>query len=60
METIAELSRERNIPVHMHVAESLGELKTVREKYGTTSIRALKKLGLLNSRLLCAHCFYVD
>ena len=60
LETIAELSRERNIPVHMHVAESLGELKTVKEKYGTTSIRALKKLGLLNSRLLCAHCFYVD
>ena len=60
LETIAQLSKETGLKVHIHVAESIRELDFVREKYGTTSVRALDKLGLLNERVICAHCFYVD
>ncbi len=60
LETISELSRELGIGVHIHVAESLRELDFVKEHYGTTPIRALDKLGLLNERVLCAHAMFVD
>ena len=60
LETIAQLSKEFGLKVHIHVAESLRELDFVRRNYGTTPIRALDKLGLLNERTVCAHSFYVD
>jgi 5-methylthioadenosine/S-adenosylhomocysteine deaminase len=47
-------------PVMTHLSESLGELALVRERYGTTPVRHLAGLGVLDSSLTAAHCVTVD
>ncbi|HIP98235.1 MAG TPA: S-adenosylhomocysteine deaminase, partial [Aquifex aeolicus] len=37
-----ELAEEFNVPYHIHLAESQGELAQVKEKYNTTPIRHMK------------------
>lgn len=46
--------------VQTHLSESAAELAMVRERYGTTPVRHLASLGVLNERFLAAHCVCVD
>ncbi|ABL77469.1 amidohydrolase family protein [Thermofilum pendens] len=56
----AELSREKNLFVHMHLAQTLREFKTVKEETGYTPVRYALRLGLLGGRSIVAHANYVD
>jgi 5-methylthioadenosine/S-adenosylhomocysteine deaminase len=47
MRRIAEEAERRNLPVHLHVAQSVEELERVREREGTTPMGYLKRTGLL-------------
>ena len=47
-------------PILTHLAESAGEVAMVRERYGTTPVRHLAALGLLDRRLTAAHGVAVD
>ena len=55
-----DLAERYGVPVQTHVAESPGELAMVRERCGTTSVRHLAVVGVLNERLVAAHCVSVD
>ncbi len=55
-----ELAEEFDVPYHIHLAESKGELAQVREKYGTTPVRHMKRLGLLRPRVIAAHMVWLD
>lgn len=55
-----ELAARRGAPVFVHLAESPGELATVRERYGKTPVRHLAALGALDANLTAAHCVCVD
>jgi len=55
-----DLAEKYDLLVHIHLAESQGELAQVREKYQTTPIRHLNNLGLLNERILGAHMVWLD
>ncbi len=55
-----ELAEEFDVPYHIHLAESKGELAQVKEKYGTTPVRHMKNLDLLKPRVIAAHMVWLD
>ena len=46
--------------VHTHLAQLPGEVETVKARSGLTPPQLLDKLGLLNERLIGAHCIHMD
>ena len=52
---VAQLSGEREIPVHMHVLESAWEIGESLQNHGKPTLERLADLGLLNERLLAVH-----
>jgi len=56
---IAALSAELDLPVLMHVAEMTEEMTSLRKDYNMTPIEYLDSVGLLNRRLIAAHCIFV-
>jgi 5-methylthioadenosine/S-adenosylhomocysteine deaminase len=46
--------------VNTHLAQSKVELERVRARNGRSPVEAFAEAGLLNERLLCGHCIYVD
>jgi 5-methylthioadenosine/S-adenosylhomocysteine deaminase len=57
---VHDLAERFDAPVLTHLSESAGELAMVRERYGTTPVRHLAALGILDRRLTAAHCVAVD
>lgn len=53
-------AEEHDLDYMVHAAETQDELKYVAEKYQTTPVRLLDRLGLLDSRTVLAHCVWVD
>lgn len=59
LRAIAEASAELNAPVLIHLAEMPDEVATLRKEHNMTPVEYLDSLGLLNHRLLAAHCIFV-
>ena len=56
-----EIAQKHSVKIHMHVAESRGEIREIKRKYGCDgSIEYLDRLGLLSPRLIAAHCVHVS
>jgi 5-methylthioadenosine/S-adenosylhomocysteine deaminase len=55
-----KLAERFNAPVQTHLAESPAELAMVREKCGSTPVRHLAALGVLEGHFVAAHCVCVD
>jgi len=53
-------SEEHNLLIHLHLAETEGEVANSISRFGLTPVRYLKEIGLLSPRLLIAHGIYVD
>lgn len=56
---IAERSSRTGIPVHTHVSESIAEIGDVETRFGATPGDHLAALGIVNDRLLAAHCVHL-
>ena len=56
----AELGRRYGVPVIIHLAETEGELKDAREKFGLTPTAYLDSIGFWGPRTLAAHGVWVD
>jgi cytosine/adenosine deaminase-related metal-dependent hydrolase len=56
------LACERNLPVHLHVAQSLDELTRVRAREGTTPLKMLERVNLLRDApsAVLAHALFAD
>jgi 5-methylthioadenosine/S-adenosylhomocysteine deaminase len=57
---IAETSAERNLPVHIHLSETEGEVGRCLEAHGARPAAYLDRLGLLGPRTLIAHGVWLD
>ncbi|EZH65964.1 hypothetical protein DH09_14150 [Bacillaceae bacterium JMAK1] len=55
LETVRQLSADKNIGIHMHVAQSTRETEQIMNRYGKRSIDFLEERGFLNERLIAAH-----
>jgi 5-methylthioadenosine/S-adenosylhomocysteine deaminase len=56
----AELAREFDVPLHTHLAETSFEVETMRNENGMPVIPYVRKHGLLDAKLIAAHCVHVD
>jgi 5-methylthioadenosine/S-adenosylhomocysteine deaminase len=50
-----EFSERHRIALVIHVAEDQAEVKSIQERYGTSSVAYLDRIGLLNERVIAAH-----
>lgn len=55
-----QFSMEHNIPIHLHLAETEGEVENSIKHFGLSPVRYLYRLGVLSPRLIIAHGIYVD
>lgn len=57
---VASQAEELDVPVLMHVAEMPDEVATLRKTRNQSPVEFLDELGLLNRRLVAAHCIFVS
>jgi 5-methylthioadenosine/S-adenosylhomocysteine deaminase len=60
LERLHALAVQHDVPLVIHLAETKNESQQIAAKYGASPVRALAKLGLLEPRLIAAHCVWVD
>lgn len=60
MTEIARLARDRAGPVHSHLAQSRREVEIVRAREGMSPAALFDAVGLLDARLIAAHCIWLD
>jgi 5-methylthioadenosine/S-adenosylhomocysteine deaminase len=56
----ADLAREFDVPLHTHLSETAFEVENMRNENGMPVIPYVKKQGLLDAKLIAAHCVHVD
>jgi 5-methylthioadenosine/S-adenosylhomocysteine deaminase len=56
----ASLAAEFDVPLHTHIAETREEVDQWREEYDMPVVPWVKKQGLLEAKVLAAHCVHVD
>ena len=57
---VLQLSKKYNVPIHMHVCETLGELEDSLRKYQKTPVKRLHDLGMLSPQFRGAHCVHLS
>ncbi len=55
-----DLAVEFDVPLHIHLSETALEVDQWRETHGMPVIPWVKKVGLLEAKVLAAHCVHVD
>jgi 5-methylthioadenosine/S-adenosylhomocysteine deaminase len=56
----AELAVEYDVPLHIHLAETVQEVEDSRRTHGMPVVPWVKKQGLFGAKVLAAHCVHVD
>jgi 5-methylthioadenosine/S-adenosylhomocysteine deaminase len=56
---VAALARETGLNLWTHLSQSPLENRVIRERSGCTPAELLDRCGLLNEKLLAAHCIYL-
>src|SRR5260370_11257889 len=56
----ARLSREHEVPLQTHLAESRAQAALGRTRYGKSLVGYLEELGFLSARLSAAHAIWLD
>lgn len=57
---VADASEARDLPVHIHVAETEGEVRDCLAAQGLRPVAYLDRLGLVGPRLLLAHAVHLE
>ncbi|MDR5000348.1 amidohydrolase [Brevibacillus parabrevis] len=61
LQEVSALARSRQIPLHIHLAETREEVVKVREKYNQTPTEYLHELGVFHdNHVLLAHAVHLD
>ena len=53
------LARRRHLGVHTHLLETEVQTRIAQRRYGTTMVKHMERLGVLSSRLSCAHTIWI-
>ena len=56
----AELAMEFDIPLQIHISETQLEVENMRRDQGMPVVPWVKKQGLLEAKILAAHCVWID
>lgn len=57
---VGEAARKAGAAVNTHLAQSTVEIERVLARTGRTPVQVFEDAGLLNERLLCGHCIYLE
>ena len=55
-----DIARQKNVKLFVHVAETKAEVEQLQEQHGTTPVRYLDSLGILDRDTVCVHCVWLD
>ncbi len=55
-----DLARKHEVPLVIHVAETLTEIEEIQGKYRKTPLAHLDSLGMLGPHLIADHCVHLD
>lgn len=56
---VSDLAGELGAKIHIHLAETLDEVRQIKENYGKTPIEYARDAGLFEHRVLGAHCVHL-
>ena len=56
----ANLAMEFDVPLHTHISETALEVENMRNEHGMPVVPYVKKQGLLEAKVLAAHCVHID
>ncbi len=56
----AALARRKNLPIHIHLAETKAQAVMGRKLYGQSLLRHLEQLGVLGTDLSLAHSIWIE
>ncbi len=56
----AELAKEFDVPLHIHIAETAFEVENMRDEQGMPVVPYVKKQGLFEAKVIAAHCVHID
>lgn len=57
---VTEMALKYDVPVQFHVAETQQEVENNRDQVGMPVVPYIKKLGMLETKLIAAHCVHLD
>lgn len=60
LKTCHAIAQKHEVPLVIHVAETLGELADVQAKYGKKPFEHLESLGILGPHIIADHCVHLD
>jgi len=60
LKACTEMALEYDVPLHTHIAETLQEVEDWREAYSMPVVPWVKKIGLLDAKVIAAHCVHID
>jgi len=60
MGKVMDLADELQVGLHIHLAETAGELADSKKTYGQTPVAQMESLGLFNHSVLAAHCVHIN
>jgi 5-methylthioadenosine/S-adenosylhomocysteine deaminase len=55
-----EMAVREKILFFLHLSETKSEVDQIRQQHGTTPVRYLDKLGILDSNTICIHCVWLE
>jgi len=56
----ADLAKEFDVPLHIHIAETAFEVENMRNENGMPVVPYVKKQGILEAKVIAAHCVHID
>ena len=56
----AALAIEFDVPLHIHISETALEVENMRRDHGMPVVPYVKKQGLLDAKVIAAHCVHID
>lgn len=59
LQKVVKASEEYNGEIHIHLAETKGEVENCLKEYGKTPIALMEEVGILDRGVLAAHCVHL-
>jgi len=60
LRAVVKAAKELDAPITMHLAEDMAETEVIEEKYGTSPVRHVAELGMLDIPMIAAHMVWPD
>jgi 5-methylthioadenosine/S-adenosylhomocysteine deaminase len=60
MRACAEIAVRHDVPLHIHVSETFQEVEDSRHEHGMPVVNWIKKNGVLEAKVIAAHCTAID